>query len=174
MNRVRLRARSQREGSVRINSWKGWNMLALTASLSRRFSAHQSCHRRRARVTATAAFAAVAASALASQYARAVVVNDTWLTATNGTWSDPTKWSAAVVPNNGANTYAVTIGATGSPYTLTLNTTNTVDSLTLNSADATLSHTTGTFTATGGLNLLAGTYSLAGGTIANTTINATV
>jgi hypothetical protein len=121
--------------------------------------------------TATAALAAVS---LGGPYARAANVTDTWLTASNGTWTDATKWSAAVSPNNGADTYTVTIGATGAAYTVTLNTSATVNSLTLNSTDATLSHTAGTFTATGGLNLTAGTYSLAGGTIANTTINATV
>ena len=44
----------------------------------------------------------------------------------------------------------------------------------LNSANATLSHTSGTLTATGAINLSAGTFSLAGGTIANSTVNATV
>ena len=47
----------------------------------------------------------------------------------------------------------------------------TIEDLLLNSGNATLSHTTGTFTATGGISLAAGTYQLSGGTISNTAIN---
>src|SRR6476660_7990901 len=81
--------------------------------------------------------AAIGAAILAGCAVDAYAANVTnaWLTASDGTWSDLTKWSAGAVPNNaGASTFTVTIGATGSPYTLTLNTSNTVDSLTLNSA----------------------------------------
>src|SRR4051812_46942637 len=105
-------------------------------SAGRDRSAHQGKARRR-RLIGAAATAALAAVSLGGAYASAANVTDTWLTATNGTWTDPTKWSAAVSPTNGADTYSVVIGATGSPYTITLNTSATVNDFTLNSPNAT-------------------------------------
>src|SRR3954447_1749655 len=107
-------------------------MHTYATALGRDHSAHQTRARRRRMVAATAT-AALAAVSVCGPYVRAANVTDTWLTATNGTWTDATKWSAAVSPNNGADTYTVTIGATGAAYTVTLNTSATVNSLTLNS-----------------------------------------
>src|SRR4051794_9338686 len=95
------------------------------------------------------AAAALAAGALAGKTARAVNVTDTWLTAATGNWTDPTKWSAGVVPNNGADTYSVVIGATGAAYTVSLNTNDTVNDFTLNAASATFSQGGGTFSVIG-------------------------
>ena len=58
----------------------------------------------------------------------------------NGNWTDPTKWSGGVVPNNGADTYNLNIdngNAVASTVNLfsATNETYTVDSLTLDSAD---------------------------------------
>ena len=108
-------------------------------------------------------------------------VTSTWNTATSGNWNVNANWTNVPAlggfPNNGNGgvaTYDATISPTGSPYTVTLNTNVTLEDLLLNSANATLSHTSGTLTATGAINLTAGTFSLAGGTIANSTVNATV
>ena len=107
-------------------------------------------------------------------------VTSTWSTATSGNWNVNANWANVPAlggfPNNGNGgvaTYDATISPVGSPYTVTLNTNITVEDLLLNSANATLSHTSGTLTATGAINLVAGKYSLAGGTIANSTVNAT-
>jgi hypothetical protein len=54
-----------------------------------------------------------------------------------------------------------------------LSTNVTVKDLLINSVDATLARMSGTFTATGAINLGAGVYRLSGGTISNTTINST-
>src|SRR5262245_37693143 len=97
-----------------------------------------------------------------------------WLLPADGTWSNSANWSTNPnAPNNGTPagaTYDAVIAATGASYTATLNSSITVDSLTLGDASATLNHTSGTFRAINGLNLTAGTYRLAGGTISNTTI----
>ena len=111
----------------------------------------------------------------------AAVVTSTWSTATSGTWNVDSNWTNLPAqggfPNNGnvgVATYDATINAVGSPYTVTLNTNVTLEDLLLNSANVTLSQTSGTLTTTGAINLAAGTYSMAGGTIANSTVNATV
>ena len=108
-------------------------------------------------------------------------VTSTWSTATSGTWNVNGNWVNVPAQggfpkngNGGVATYDATIGPAGSPYIVTLNTDVTVEDLLLNSANATLSHTSETLTATGAINLVAGKYSLAGGTIANSTVNATV
>src|SRR5687768_17239254 len=116
-----------------------------------------------------------------SHVADAAVVTSTWSTATSGNWNADANWTNAPAlggfPNNGnvgVATYDAVINAAGAPYTVTLGTNVTVEDLLLSSANATLSHTFGTLTATGAINLAAGTYSLVGGTIANSTVNATV
>ena len=108
-------------------------------------------------------------------------VTSTWNTATSGNWNVNANWTNVPAlggfPNNGSSgvaTYDATISPTGSPYTVTLNTDVALEDLLLNSVNATVSHTSGTLTATGALNLTAGTFSLAGGTISNSTVNATV
>ena len=108
-------------------------------------------------------------------------VTSTWSTATSGNWNVDANWINAPAlggfpndGNGGVATYDAVINAVGSPYIVTLGTNVTVEDLLLNSANATLSHTTGTLTTTGAIDLAAGTYSMAGGTIANTTVNATV
>src|SRR4051794_17593743 len=98
---------------------------------SGRDSASSNARPRNRRIMAAAA---LAAGALAVNTARALNVTDTWLTAATGAWTDPTKWSAGVVPNNGADTYSVVIGATGAAYTVSLNTSDTVSDFTLNAA----------------------------------------
>ena len=99
----------------------------------------------------------------------------TWNTAVDGNWNDATKWSTNPnYPNNGNGgvaTYAAVISATGAAYTVTLAVPITVESLLMSSANATLNHTAGTFTATNGISLNAGTYSLNGGTISNSVVN---
>jgi hypothetical protein len=105
-----------------------------------------------------------------------------WLAPADGTWTDPSKWSSTpAYPRNGSPTsadlYDVTIGAAGSPYTVTLDATAApgatiaVDRLSLTSAEATAVASAGTFTA-GLLNLDAGTFRLAGGTLKDTVVPA--
>ena len=118
------------------------------------------------------------AAALCSLPAVAADVTSTWSAATNGVWNADGNWVNAPVlggfPNNGNGgvaTYDAVISAIGSPYTVTLSTNVTVEDLTLSSANATISHTAGTFTATGAIAISAGTYQLNGGTISNTVIS---
>lgn len=66
-----------------------------------------------------------------------------WLIASNGNWTDGSKWSTApVYPNNGSpnagDTYHVVVAATGNPYTVTLNDDIAVRSLLFDSSDAQL------------------------------------
>jgi hypothetical protein len=98
-----------------------------------------------------------------------------WGSAVSGSWSDATKWSPAVMPNNGSptadDTYDVTLNATGSAYTVTGNVAASINSLTLNSADATLL-LQNTLTLNGPLNIQAGTFRVTnGGTIDGGSIN---
>src|SRR5262249_36546400 len=96
----------------------------------------------------------------------------TWLSAADGTWSDAANWSSGLVPDNGngGNNYLATIGAAGSPYSVTLNTGATVSGLTISSADATLVNN-GSLSTSGTINLLSGTFRLAGGTISGGTVS---
>jgi hypothetical protein len=114
---------------------------------------------------------AVAFTGLFTFPASAVVINSSWLTATSGAWNDAANWDSVNFPHNGADTYNVTIDATGTAYTVTLNSAVTIDSLTLDSANANVSHTTNTMTVLGNADLLAGSYTLSGGTISGGTWN---
>lgn len=73
--------------------------------------------------------------------AKADVQTAEWLGTTDGQFSDATRWSGGVVPNNsvpaGAE-YNVDISAAGQPYTVYLLNDETADQVTLNSPDATL------------------------------------
>jgi len=82
-------------------------------------------------------------------------VTSTWSAAISGNWNVNANWTN--VPalggfpdngNGGVATYDAVIGPAGAPYTVTLNTNVTVEDLSLNSVNATLSHTSGTLTAT--------------------------
>ena len=88
---------------------------------------------RRKQCLAAARRAAVCASATLSltsltSLTRADAIDNTWLGG-SGSWNDPTKWSAGVVPNNsGATTFRVTINNGFGP---SVNISPTVDSLTI-------------------------------------------
>ncbi|MBL0922358.1 MAG: hypothetical protein IBJ10_09555, partial [Phycisphaerales bacterium] len=100
--------------------------------------------------------------------ASGALIVSTWAAAASGTWNTASNWSPnANFPNNGTpvgDTYHAIIDATGPNYTVTLNTNVTLDMLTLNSANATLSHSGGSFNP-GVANISAGTYRLVGGSI---------
>ncbi len=115
------------------------------------------------------------------QSTSAADVTSTWSSATSGNWDVNANWTNVPAgggfPNNGNGgvaTYDAVINAAGSPYTVTLGTSITLEDLTLNSVNATVSQTAGTLTTSGAINVNSGTYSLAGGTIAGSTVNATV
>jgi fibronectin-binding autotransporter adhesin len=96
-----------------------------------------------------------------------------WLSAASDNWTSTTAWSTTpTYPDNGTPTgqnYLANVAATGSAYTVTLNSNITLDGLTLNSANATIDQFSGTLTSP--ITLDAGTYTLEGGTIANSTVN---
>ncbi len=98
----------------------------------------------------------------------------TWTAAKNGIWTSTSAWSThPSFPNNGVPSgtdYTALINVTGAAYTVALNSTVVVDGLNLNSATATISQSSGLFTA-GTIALDAGAYQLNGGTIANSTID---
>ncbi len=102
-------------------------------------------------------------------------IDSYWTSTTSGNWTGGANWSSnPAYPNNGAtDTYNVFIDLEpASAYTVTLNSNVTIDNLELNSSKATLNHTAGTFQVLGVADLVAGTYSLNGGTIAGGTWNA--
>jgi hypothetical protein len=75
-----------------------------------------------------------------------------WLTASNGNWTDPSKWSTnPIYPNNGApnvgDEYDVLINATGAPYTVSIVNNIAVSALTIDSPNATVSLDSSRFTA---------------------------
>src|SRR4029079_4278679 len=124
------------------------------------------------------AMCVLALSALAGSVAQAATVASTWTSATGGIWNSDSNWTNVPMqggfPNNGNGgvpTYDAVINATGAFYNVNLATNITVEDLLLNSATATINHTAGTFTATGAMDLSAGTYALNGGTISNSKIN---
>jgi PEP-CTERM motif len=131
-------------------------------------------------ILAIVAVAVVSNFHLLRGVAIAADVTSSWSTATSGNWNANANWTNVPAlggfPNNsngGVATYDAVINAAGSPYTVTLGTAVAVEDLLLNSANATLAHTAGTLTATGAINVSAGTYQLSGGTITDTTVNVT-
>ena len=113
------------------------------------------------------------------------VAGTAWAADVTSTWADPSSrnwnvagnWTNAPVagdfPHNGNGRVATsdaTINAAGGSYTVTLDPSITVGDLLLDSGSATLSHTSGNFTTTGGMALASGNYQLSGGTISNTAI----
>ncbi|MCX5688688.1 MAG: hypothetical protein NTV94_02660 [Planctomycetota bacterium] len=82
--------------------------------------------------------AAIAGTALAASSMAQTTA--TWLTATNGNWSDATRWSTnPQVPNNSTgNRFNVFLTPTGSAYDVSLDIPVSIDDLTLNSPAATL------------------------------------
>jgi len=82
---------------------------------------------------------------------------DTWTAAVSGNWTDPTKWSAGVVPN-GSST--ATIAVTGTSYTVTISSSDTASSLYIDSANATVSDNGGLLSLATTLNLAIGTFAL--------------
>ncbi len=88
-----------------------------------------------------------------------------WKDPVHGTWSQAANWTNQA-PGDG---YDAIIDAVGSPYTVRLLTNASVGTLTLASPNAWLDHLYGTLHADV-LRLAAGTYSIAWGTIADTTI----
>ena len=118
---------------------------------------------------------AAALTELAAHNLYAADSTSTWTNAVSGDWDIAANWTPnTFFPNNGNGGFAThdaIIDAVGANYTVTLDTNVTVEDLTLSSANATLRHTTGTFTATDGIDLLAGVYTLDGGNISGTTIN---
>ena len=126
--------------------------------------------------------AACAASLVAGRAAAGTPAN--WLTASDGAWTDPTRWSSnPYFPANGApgtgDTYDVTVDATGTPYAITLNSSGvpggaiTIDRLTLGTSAATVLASAGTFQASLGLTINDGTFRLAGATLRNTIVAGT-
>ena len=105
--------------------------------------------------------------ALAAPAARGQVTY-TWGSAASGNYNVAANWT----PGGGPPTVidSVLIAATGSAYTVTLNDNRSITDFTLNSANATFSHTAGTYTLGGTMTLTSGLYNLGGGTIAGGTI----
>lgn len=91
-----------------------------------------------------------------------------WLTATDGSWTDPLKWSSNPnYPNNGQpgplDHYDVVIDAVGGNYLVNLPGTNvTVDSLSVTSPNATLRQPSASFNVLGAARLEAGVFELNG------------
>lgn len=128
------------------------------------------------------AAAVLATSLVAGRASAATTAN--WLTATDGSWTDPARWSSnPYFPRNGVpggtDSYDVTIGASGAAYAVTIDASAlpggaiTVDRLTLGSSDATLVASGGTVQASLGLNVNAGVFRLAGGSLRNTVVTGT-
>ncbi len=106
------------------------------------------------------------ASFLSQGEALAAVINSVWTGgAGNGLWNSGMNWSPSGAPNNGTNTYNVTINSNGLPTGVTITTAITVSSLSLsgsNTALATNANLTvsGSSTVAGGLDVNSGTCSL--------------
>ncbi len=115
----------------------------------------------------------LAAAGLAVSATAALGQTDSyWNTAFGGAWTNAARWSSNPdVPNNGGGTnYRAFIEAVGSNYTITSNSDITLDYLRINSANATLRLDGGILSAPV-IDLFAGRLELAGGTIANSTLN---
>ena len=83
-----------------------------------------------------------------------------WANAVGGNWQTAARWTAGV-PNGTTN---ANIAVAGGNYTVTIGADASVSGLTISSPNATLRHTAGILTA-GSINVTAGSYRLAGGTI---------
>ncbi len=108
----------------------------------------------------------MAAGTCASAQARAII-NAAWASGVSGVWNAAANWSPAGVPNNGANTFNVTIAVApvGASYTVTNSAATTIDSLAVTQANALLLHTVTLFTVLGNVNLNAGTFRHTGGLV---------
>ncbi|MGB7329023.1 MAG: hypothetical protein WBD31_29350, partial [Rubripirellula sp.] len=124
------------------------------------FFAGQSHHSRSRRLRLAALALGIGIGTLVA--ADPALAQTTWAFPTSGTWSDSTKWSTNVVPDNVAEN--VLIDQTGT-YTVTLDDSRSINNLTLNAADATLSHTSGVLSLNGAISVTAGRYELSNGTI---------
>src|SRR5438874_7957320 len=89
------------------------------------------------RIRWAAAMVAAAGVLCPHDHAGAAQVAVTW-TGGAGDWNTAAKWSPAVVPNNGADTYNVFIdgGKTGVVSAVTLNASATIDNLTVDAGDS--------------------------------------
>ena len=86
----------------------------MSARLNSRFNSSQLASSARTRAILGAAVVLSAASSVS-----AADITSSWLAAGSGTWSNAANWTAGV-PNNGTQTYAAVIGASGTAYTVTL------------------------------------------------------
>ncbi len=121
-------------------------------------------------------FFCLTVSVLGTIKVEAAVISADWRSGVSGNWSNAANWSPAGVPNNGANTYEVTIDVifpigddVNTPYTVTLNSDVTIDEFVLDWTDATLSHSAGTFRVLDEAELRRGTFRQSGGTLAGGT-----
>ena len=84
----------------------------------------------------------------------AAVVNSTWTdTSADGLWNTGANWSPSGTPNNGANTYNVTINPTGLPSGATISSTIVISSLSILGSTAGLT-TNANLTVTGSSSIL--------------------
>ena len=91
-----------------------------------------------------------------------VLAQTNWSFSTSGFWSDETKWSTSIVPDDpGEDVLIEQPGA----YIVTLDDTRSVNRLSINAPNATFSHTSGVLSITDRIDVVAGRYELAGGTI---------
>jgi hypothetical protein len=116
---------------------------------------------------------------VAAQSALAGNVSSTWHTPASGDWRTAAAWANTPAhsawPQNGTTGagwlgYDVTLSATGSPYTIALPTSLSLDSVSITSPDANVTQSIGTVRVINGLILDAGTWTVNGGTLSNTTI----
>src|SRR5262245_42357562 len=103
-------------------------------------------------------------------------VTSTWHTAAGGDWRTVAGWNntpaiSSYPANGGTTSFDVNFTASGTPYNVTLSVPLTLDRVTMNSSDANVTQSSGTVRMMNGMNLQAGTWTLNGGTLLNTTIN---
>ena len=94
-------------------------------------------------------------------------VASSWLTPTDGDWTDSTNWSTDPLAPLGPNDTA-TLAAVGSPYTATISTGVSIDQINIDSPDATVLLQGGTLTSTGGVFANQSPLLIESGTISNT------
>lgn len=102
--------------------------------------------------------------------AQAQLIDANWLTATNGDWFDPSRWSTNPnIPNNGTPAgaeYRAIFAATGNTYTVTLAQAVMLHSMQVTSASARISlDTGGILNTTNGISLSSGRLTVNGGTL---------